>query len=238
MTGRIAALVLALQSAGCAAMAEPLLLVEPEDFRSRVRYVALHPVEVELELESAEEPARRIEAELASRLEAAGFRVLPAEVLRGIRARMAREVESVPGADGARPDQQRRSVIDDYSTRELLADHPVDALVRPSLVAVAARVYNTRAMWDGTSQKLLTFRARLLTVSGMDGSVRAMSLRIAFHGRDGQLLYARRGGIALLARLSSELKGMEKVPETELWQDAARVSRAVDYAIGPLRDGD
>jgi hypothetical protein len=225
--GAVLALLM-LISAGCAAAAGDGGLRDPCAFQSRFGYVALLPLRIGLPLESAEQVAHRIEEDLAAALAAAGFRVLPVAISRGIRERM--EVES-----GGLSDPARFRVIDDYSARELLGDYPIDALVRPSLVPVAARVHNTRAMWDGTSEKLMTLGDRLLALRGLDGSVQALSLQLVIEGRDGRRLYARRGGIRLLARLGPDLQEIERVPEDELWRDPSALSRAIAYTLAPLR---
>jgi len=230
---RRAPLLLTLLAVGLAcAGSSPAFLGDPEQFKLRVQYVALLPLQPRLPLVHSSEQLRSIESELQHQLEAAGYRVLPPEHGRAIRQRMLGEVKRAGGGPlGA----DALAVVEDYSIRELLDEHGVDALIKPYLVVSSAELRGPVARWDGTRQRMLRMRDRL-AVGALRGSVPGLSLLVVITSRSGEPLYAQRSGIELLARFGLQGEGFHRVPEGELWQDPERLRTAVERALEPLAE--
>ncbi|MBA3564120.1 MAG: hypothetical protein H0W33_08970 [Gammaproteobacteria bacterium] len=214
---------------GCAtppaADTDPFIL-PPDALFSRVRTIALMPMGVAVSLEHSASVARHYEALVTSRLEAAGFAVIPSSAYMSIHKEVAAYMSS-----GDLDDEGKR-VVRDYALRELLARHGGDALLYPLISLVGVDPSGRSAVWHGIEESTAGEPGSKAGVAANGRTLPALSFIVLLTGTGGESYYADAGGVQLLAHLREDR--LVDVPRDELLTDDARNERAVALALGRL----
>ena len=197
--------------------------------------------------------------DIESRLEAAGFDVIPEAVYDSIRLAHILEVDGLfDPVTGARYDDRAR-VVEQNTRRELIEQHGVDGYVFAEIRPVRAQYQRSEAEWHGTSQMLIAgFRepsgalrvaAAILEAFICDddadpddeddcerysGSVAALSLVIRLENAGGATLYTGWGGIEVREMLDPDTGGAYRLTDVPALADPTRSQEAVVIALSGL----
>ena len=127
--------VLAAIAAACVLLALPAAAADDSPFRmdkkvfkQQVKMVALSPIDAAPVVQMPDYAEAIIQDEITKRLEKRGYEVIPASVLRNLRATMEQQVGGVQNASTGQIDMARTQAVREHSYRELMFRYPVDAV--------------------------------------------------------------------------------------------------------------
>lgn len=210
--------------------------VPRESFYPTLKTVALAPLRLPSDLEDPEPVRAFFATAIAARLKNAGIAVVPATYVGPIIDQRVKEAGGIFDPTTGQADEAKVKALNAAIGRELRAQLNADALLTPSVRVVIASLSQDQAHWDGATEgagKGGFWKALLRTHSG---SIRALSLVVVLAGSEGQLLYAKAGGIQVLGNVT--LGGVvERRPRSELFADRDRNENAVNLALDPLLAG-
>lgn len=185
--------------------------------------IALQPLDLPLEPGEAGVARAMLEREISARLAAAGYTVVdPADVGEAWERRLRDAGGFFDPLTGDTLLAKYRAVREG-TMRELRDRFGATAWLRGRVETVLAPWRGGKAQWDGASESVAPVG---------EGRVPALSLAIAVEDSVGEIRAAGRGGLQVLAKVRGG--HYERVPAEKLFQDARRVARAVDLALGPL----
>ena len=211
---RLALQTIAIVACACGSTQKPYnpFKVPRESFYPALKTVALAPVRLPGDLEDPE-PVRAL---FAGAIEA-----------------KTKEAGGVFDPTTGKADEAKVKALNAAIGRELKARFNADALLTPSIRVVNAALSHDQARWDGVTEgagKGGFWKALVRTHSG---SVRALSLVVVVADPEGQLLYAKGGGIQVLGNVTVG-GDFDRRPRSELFADGDRNENAVHIALDPL----
>ncbi len=196
-------------------------------FKSRVKVVALSPIDAAPALQMPDSAEVIVQGEITKHLEKRGYEVIPASVLRTLRATMEQQVGGVQNASTGQVDNARTQAVREHSYRELMFRYPVDAVVAIRLQVVNAEYEADRAKWDGAKQ-----RVKNKGSGRFKGTIAASSVSISIFDRNEKLLFTNRGGLEVL--LERRRQQFFPLPPENYFQDEKRIRDAAKKAVKPL----
>lgn len=227
-----AVLVLTLAASGCAS--DKAFNIERSLFIERIKTIAVTPVSIPDGLENPESIRTEFESLLATRIQEAGYAVVPSTDYVTAVKHAAEEHGSV---DSQGP------VIREQTSKILNTKFAADAVLDADIRVVKAGWQDWIARWDGTSEKLkdyteyvkdafpLAFIGLLIIKSG---TVPALSLVISIKDiNTKQELYRKAGGIQVLAKLHGS--EFVPVPRNELCSSKELNLEAIEIVVSPLK---
>jgi hypothetical protein len=210
--------------------------VPRESFYPALKTVAVAPVRLPSDLENPEPVRALFASAIAAKLKNAGFAVVPAADAGPIIDEKTKEAGGTFDQTTGKPDEAKVKALDAAIGRELKARFNADALLIPSIRVVNAALSHDQAHWDGVTEgagKGGFWKALVKTHSGF---VPALSLVVVLADPEGQLLYAKGGGVQVLGNVTMG-GAVEWRPRSELFADGERNENAVHIALDPLLVG-
>jgi hypothetical protein len=235
---RLALAAIAVLACACASTQKPYnpFKVARESFYPGLKTVALAPVLLPSDLEDPE-PVRALFASvIAAKLKEAGLAVVPASDAGSIIEAKAKEVGGLFDPTTGKVDEAKAKALNAAIGRELKARFNADALLTPSIRVVNAALVHDQARWDGVTEQAGKGGFWKALVRTHSGSIRALSLVVLLVDSEGQILYAKGGGIQVLGNVTFGGE-LERRPRTELFADGGRNENAVHLALDPLLVG-
>jgi hypothetical protein len=173
---------------------------------------------------------------ITAKLKNAGIAVVPATDAGPIIEEKTKETGGILDPTTGKPDEAKVKALDAAIGRELRARFNADALLTPSIRVVNAALSHDQA--TGTERRKGPAKGGFwkALVRTHSGSIRALSLVIVFADPEGQLLYAKAGGIQVLGNVTMGGE-FEQRPRSELFANGDRNENAVHIALDPLLVG-
>ncbi len=232
---RFALPVIAVVACACGSTQKPYnpFKVPRESFYPALKTVAVAPVRLPSDLEDPEPVRALFESAITAKLKNAGIAVVPATDAGPIIEEKTKEAGGIFDPTTGKPDEAKVKALNAAIGRELKARFNTDALLTPSIRVVNAALSHDQAHWDGATEgagKGGFWKALVRTHSGY---VRALSLVVVLADPEGQLLYAKGGGIQVLGNVTMGGE-VERRPRSELFADGDRNENAVHIALDPL----
>jgi hypothetical protein len=232
---RFALQVIAIVGCACGSTQKPYnpYIVPRESFYPALKTVAVAPVRLPSDLEDPEPVRALFASAIAAKLKNAGFAVVPPTDAGPIIEEKTKEAGGIFDPTTGKPDEAKVKALNAAIGRELKARFNADALLTPSIRVVNAALSHDQAHWDGATEgagKGGFWKALVRTHSG---SIRALSLVVVLADPEGQLLYAKGGGIQVLGNVTMGGE-FERRPRSELFGDSDRNENAVHIALDPL----
>ena len=224
---------------GCATASpsNPFAIPE-EEFRTKVKRIALAPLAVPPQLGVPEPTKLRVDALIETKLREAGFATFPASEWGEVFTRTQQEVGGLFDPRTGGLDDAKVKTIVARTIEDIRGRFQLDAVLLPRVQVVKANFVGAWARWDGVSDALASGLSVLAT-SGVSGTVPALSLVVSIDSPDGLALYRRGAGIQVLEKLApvtERLSGkwLAPVPREEVLANEERNLTAVERALGPL----
>jgi hypothetical protein len=216
--------------AACAKPYDPFR-VPRDEVRGRVRTIALAPVRIDVEVADAQQTRDAIAELVTARLVAAGFQVVAATVMDAAWRQAVVDVGPIFDPITGTADKARFDLVEDAVYRELGATQHADAVLQLRVVVVDVPLAGKTMQFCGTEDVTywpwtgggITERATL---------ARAACLAAILYDMEKRSLYAIQHGIEPLETYARQTHAAR--PRASRLQDAARLTRAVDGAVGPL----
>jgi hypothetical protein len=237
-----AALVAALIVAGCAPAVDPFR-ISADEFRRRVKTVAVARVLVPSSLGADAAAGTKFHSALEDKLRQAGFTVVLAQHVGEIREAKERELGGLFDPQTGKLDEAKLATLVSFVRGEVKTRFGADALLLSHVRTVTANfaylpLAGVRAKWDGATESLETGSVDKVLSPRVNGTVDALSLLVTVEDINGSSLYAYAGGIQVLFKLAPGAgqfggKSFVPVPKAELLADQERIQQAVSYALGP-----
>jgi hypothetical protein len=204
-----------------------------------VKTIGIMPLDINDAVPDAAAVAARYEGAIASRLEAAGFTVINAGVMREIRDTLLRESGGIYNPIDGKPLEDKLKHLISEARDRYMAGHPVDGIVYPRIAVRRADTDNDQARWDGVSEAASgkSFLTSLFTTGGtLSGTTPALSLVVTLTDRSDRTLYRKAGGLQLLryAYLGWFGATQRDVDPRYILADPQRDDRALALALDPL----
>ncbi len=231
---RLAFPLVALAAAACATSTPYNPFKVPrESFYGSLKVIALAPVKVPSDLDNPEAVRTRYQQLVEAQLQEAGLKVVgPAEV-GPILEEQATKLGGLFDPVTGNPDEAKTKRYQEACAVQLRSRFAADALLRSDVRVVLARLDHDQAKWDGMSENAGVggfWKALLATHSG---TIRALSFVARLSDMEGRLLYAKGGGVQVLAQVN--LKGESvPVPRADILASDERIVGSVHRALDPL----
>ena len=228
MIGRWLLIVLTLIVVGGCATSPPYdpYRVPKSQVHSQVKTIALSPVSLPRVARQAEGVKGRIESLITTKLEKAGYIVVPSKEFGAIWDRLAEQIGGFFDPVTGKANEERIKTVREHARREMVTRFKVDALLHPRVQVVWAPFKTDEAVWDGVSETVMaddSFHAF------GPGTAQALSLAILIEGGNGVDFYASRGGIQLI---SKAVRGrFVDVKASEILTNDEKIIKAVDIAL-------
>jgi hypothetical protein len=212
--------------------------VPRETIVEKVKTIAIMPARVADGVPDAEGVALRYEAQIASRVEGAGFTVIPASAMREIRERLKKTLGGLYDPMTGEANKDKVKAFYEYARNEFASGYKPDATLRIGILERRASITGHLAQWDGVSENTSgrSGLASFLFDTDAEGSSPALSLVITLEDTKGDMMYAAFGGLQVLSYMRST--GLYPKPvhvdRKYIMTDPARDARALALALGPL----
>ena len=207
--------------------------VPQSDIRSRVKVVALAPINLPLKIDDPEPVKTKFESLVTAKLLEGGFRIVPSSEYGAVWKQMTEKLGGFFNPITGKRDEEKFKAVREHTLREVAAKSKADALLEVGIVPVGVNFTSNRAAWHGTTENLVpggAFTAYVL--GGHNGTTTALSLGVALSDFHGVEMYDNAGGIQLLTKISAGQ--FVSVPRQELFADEERNRQAVNIALDPL----
>jgi hypothetical protein len=207
--------------------------VPQADIKSKVKIVALVPINVPTDLDNPDPVKSTFETLVAAKLKDGGYQVVPSDEYNKIWKQMMEQLGGFFDPMTGKRDNEKFKTVRQHTLRELAAKTKADAILDFSLSPIKVNFANNRAVWHGTSEYLMSGGAFAAFLGGsFSGSVLALSLVVDLSDINDVEMYVNAGGIQSLSKLSGSR--FVNVPRSELFVDEERNRKAVDIALNPL----
>lgn len=202
-----------------------------DEFRRRVRTIALRPLFIPPEIENADTVRVRFEALITAALQRKGYTVIASRELEQTWQQLSEKTGGVYDPITGKPDEKKLETVKNYTARELAQRHKVNAVVASyiSLNAVLPGV----SPWTGRIDLWgdpITFNGG--TVAAMPQRVVAAILNVAIYDTDWVELYEMWAGIEWVKVFI--LRGYDVKPTGRAYNDDNRNQHAIDLIFDPL----
>src|SRR2546429_1494880 len=171
--------------------------IPEEEFRTKVKRIALAPIAVPPRLGVPEPAKLRVDALIETKLQEAGFATFPAREWGEVFTRTQQEVGGLFDPRTGDLDEAKVKTILARTIEDIRGRFQLDAVLLPRVQVVKANFVGAWARWDGVSDALASGLSVLAT-SGVSGTVPALSLVVSIASPDGLALYRRGAGVQLL----------------------------------------
>ena len=236
-------LVAALLAAGCASAAYDPFRISPDEFRRRVKTIAVGSVAVSSDF-GGNSAGQAFNPAIETKLRDAGFTVVPTQEFRGIWDAKAAELGGLFDPQTGRVVEAKATALLSHIRGELKTRFNADAVMLPRVQKVTARFGYTpfvgvRASWDGASEALETGAFDKVLSPRGNGTVPALSLVLSIEDLEGAPLFVNAGGIQVLSKLAPGAgnfggNSFVQVSKDQLFTDEQRMQLAVQYALEPF----
>jgi len=170
--------------------------------------------------------------ELRTRLEKAGFWVLPPDVFERALCGFVLERGGVFDPITGEGDAGDLAAAVDEARRLLAEQHGASVFVTAGIFVRPVRFSGETASWDGVSEQVVDIASWRKPLDTTRGTTQALSLGLVIEGVDGTTGHVGWGGIQLLQVLERvDREGFVHVPAGELFHDPARDRRAVELCL-------
>jgi len=236
-------LLAAVIATGCAKPYDPFR-VPQDELRQRVKTIAVARVVVPPNVDGPGGASAKFHPALETRLEAAGFKVVPAEQVREVWDAKAKELGGMFDPQTGTLNEEKANALMSHVRGQMKERFRADALVLPYVRTVSARYSSMpfagiTARWDGASESIVTSTVDNVLTPDINGTVPALSLFVRIEDLTGTVLYVKAGGIQVVQKLVSMPNAFRSnnfvpVPKSELFADPQRIQQAVNYALEPF----
>jgi hypothetical protein len=225
---------MALLLAGCASKVpyDPFK-VPPEQVRSRVKTVALTPMDTPRDLEDPAAATKLLDL-VEVELRQGGLTIVGVTQFKAIWDSMTAGMSGFYDPVTGRRDEEKVKSVRLQVYQELKTKFNVDAVLFSRVNVVGAELDHDTAKWDGTSEGAgrKKFWKAVLGESH-SGTVPALSLQVFLFDTDDIELYVNSGGIQVLEKVGPG-GTFDPVPREQLFSKEERNTRAVRLALNPL----
>lgn len=229
---------LAIVQNSVSAAAESAFKVPRQTIVETVKTIAVMPLKVAEGVPDSEGVALRYESQVASRLEGAGFTVIPASTMREILERLKKTLGGLYDPMTGDPNKEKVKAFNEFARNEFASTYKPDALLRMAVTVRRASVISNIAAWDGVKENTSgrSGLASFFLDSDAQGSSPALSLVVVLDDPKGNVMYAAFGGLQILSYLrpSAMRPKPVHVDPKYVMTDPARDARALAIALGPL----
>ncbi len=232
---RLIILLIILVGSGCAVKQPPYNPFKiPEDqFRSKIKTVALSPVIVPDGLEKSDQVKAKFEALLDAKLRKMGFMVVPSKEYDAIWKKMMEKVGGFFDPVTGKRDDAKFKAVKSHMLREVNAKLKADAVLYSAIQVFPVQFNRNQASWHGTSESLVAGGSLQKFFSNQfHGTVSALSLGVDISDPNEVDMYVNWGGIQVLGRVSGWQ--VVKIPAEEILTNEERNAEAVELALDPL----
>jgi hypothetical protein len=236
-------LLAALIAAGCAGKAYDPFRISADEFRRRVKTIAVARVVVPSGVGELGASAK-FHPVLESRLQAAGFTVVPAEQVREVWDAKANELGGLFDQQTGAVNEAKAAALMTHVREQMKERFSADALVLPYVRRVTASFSSIpfagiSARWYGASESIVTSSVDNVLTPQVSGKIPALSLIVRIEDLTGTLLYSNAGGIQVVEKLKPGAGAFSRetfvaVPRSEIFADPQRIQQAVNYALDPF----
>jgi hypothetical protein len=236
-------LLAALMASGCAKPYDPFRIPQDE-LRQRVKTIAVARVVVPPNVDGPGGASAKFHPALETRLEAAGFKVVPAAQVREVWDAKANELGGMFDPQTGTLNEEKANALMSHVRGQMKERFSADALVLPYVRTVSARYSSVpfagiTARWDGASESIVTSTVDKVLTPDINGTVPALSLFVRIEDLTGTVLYVKAGGIQVVQKLvpmpnAFRSNNFVPVPKSELFADPQRIEQAVNYALEPF----
>lgn len=221
--------------AGCAGKpAYNPWLVPRDSVLANTRTIALSPLRAPDDLEESEPVEALFDSLITDALRAAGFVVVPSDVVSEVWNRGADSIGGYFDPMTGQADTSKLNPLRRYFKQRLREEHAADAVLFPEIMVVNAPYADGKASWDGTSQAVAGWFSILASViANTDlpaGTAEALSLDVQIESIEGGPVFNHRAGIELWAKPGGD-GSLSWVPRERLFLDRTRIQRAVRRAL-------
>ena len=227
----IAIIVIILISSGCPKTVpyNPFKITQ-EEFYSKIKTIALAPVDIPGDLENKDQLKTKFEALVESKLHEAGFVVIPSREYGETWERMTKQMGGYFDAVTGKRDESKYKAVKEYTLRELRTKFNADAVLYSGVRVVTAPFSRDTASWHETSEALSSGWATFLVQH--HGNVPALSFGVYVIDSNGVDMYLKMGGIQVLEKIAGGK--LVPIPENEILANEERNTEAVNIALDPL----
>ncbi len=222
-----AALVIASQFA-CASTPPPAydqFTVPPAKFLETIRTIALFSLSADSDEDIPPCVDSIAEHVVTTRLEAAGFSVIPSFVQEEIWTRITEDAGGFYDPLTGELDQERFDDAVRQFRAELAAKEAPDATLYPHIWRAEVDAVLGKATWDGVSESGSYRLGDLVLVR---------SYVVVIEDQDGTPLYVNGGGLHLAERWDGAQRDIVDIPIEELCEEPERIVHAIEIAMDPL----
>jgi hypothetical protein len=147
------------------------------------------------------------------------------------------QVGGLTAADGQTMDEERYELARVQLVRRLLAAHPADGVLMPTLFIREGRINGTNLRWDGVSRPIPIYNVGTnAPVANVVGKDRGTSIRISVFDESGRMVFERYAGIEPITKYRITGGGLHKDDRRDLFQDESILSQSIRVSLTPLID--
>lgn len=229
---RLACAVLAVVLTACAAPYDPFRIPIAE-LRSRVRTIAVAPLLAAPDVVDVARAGATIEPLLADRIAAAGFAVVPSDVMERAWRRAAEDVGGVFDPVTGAADPERFEAVQAAVFRDLRTRHHVDAVLHATIAVVALPLTGGTVSYCGRRSDAIYWPSSAAGGLRTEPTlVTVLCLNAWLYDMEQRELYGIRHGIEPVGTYLRQTRAVR--PIAERLGDRARLTTAVDEVLGPL----
>ncbi len=209
-----------------------LVPMEPEEFRTRTRTIALATTRVMVDMPDKGSVKAEFDSLVEARFRAEGFSVVRVGEFDETVERITEEMGGVFDPKTGEPDSVKVRMVYQQALGEIRDEIDPDVVIIPTIEVVAVRVDNTaKAEWLGASECIDPPLVQIFGSCGTtkySGTLPALSFFVTVFDMDAVVLFRNGGGLQILERPGG------RIPRDELFDDKDRNTDAVGIAVDPL----
>jgi len=232
-------LVLLLFLSGCAT-APPYnpFSVAKEEVYATVGVIGLVPFYSQINTGDLDAKLAAMEEEATSKLETAGFQVIPSSQYKKIYDEAKEAIGPMYDPDTGKLDKDKRKLLKEQTLKEYLRQHgEVDAFMYGSIDFVKANWQANTASWHGASEPVSGKEASLmgasLSIYGASGTIPALSFSTYIERTDKTRLYSLYGGVQLAQWLQVGGKFVD-IPKNLVLSDKTKINAGIARSLNAL----
>ena len=201
---------------------------------TQVKTVALMPMQQLSDVPGSDEITARYEQMTQSKLEEAGYQVVPpqkyADLLKQAKSEQGQLFDPTTG----QPDRSKIQIAYSNAMERFKAQFPYDACAYIRIIPVKVNWGANVAEWDGVSEPTSgeTGFVAAMNIGNMQGTIGALSFAVDIYDRNDVVYFSHRGGIQLLAHYKKQQ--FVSVPKDQLLTNPSNDAQAVSIALDPL----
>ena len=126
--------------------------VERNQILSKVKTIAIVPIEIPRKMDRAPQIAERYESLITAELKRAGFNVIPSKEYVAVWDPMVKQIGGIFDPKTGELDQKKFKTVRELSFREMASKKKVDAFLIAGFVPVKVMWYGNTASWHGVTE--------------------------------------------------------------------------------------